>query len=63
MTDCLTFTIFFDKLWGYGKEQIFINYLEVKEWLDKLSKEKFRNDIFNNLLTSYKSTNHKTVYL
>lgn len=96
MTDCLTLTIFSDKLWVYGKtdtllsegimaeiflwsqvknkkatfipniyekEQILMNYLEVKEWLDKMTDEKFRNDIFNNLLTPYKSTEHKTVYL
>ena len=96
MTDCLTLTIFSDKLWVYGKtdtllsegimaeiflwsqvknkkatfipniygeEQILMNYLEVKEWLDKMTDEKFRNDIFNNLLTPYKSADYKTVYL
>lgn len=96
MTDCLTLTIFSDKLWVYGKtdtllsegimaeiflwsqvknkkvtfipniygeEQILMNYLEVKKWLDKMTDEKFRNDIFNNLLTPYKSADYKTVYL
>lgn len=96
MTDCLTLTIFSDKLWVYGRtdtllsegimaeiflwsqiknkkatfiteiygaEQVLMNYLEVKEWLDKMTDEKFRHDIFNNLLTPYKSTLHKTVYI
>ena len=96
MTDCLTLTIFSDKLWVYGKtdtllsegimaeiflwsqiknkkatfipniygqELIEMNYLEVKEWLNKMTDENFRNDIFNNLLTSYKAKIHHTVYI
>ena len=96
MTDCLTLTIFSDRLWVYGKTdtllsegimaEIFLwsqiknkkvtfipniygqkliemNYLEVKEWLNKMTDEKFRNDIFNSLLTPYKMKTHQTVYI
>ena len=96
MTDCLTLTIFSDRLWVYGKTdtllsegimaEIFLwsqiknkkatfipniygqemaemNYLEVKEWLNKMTDEKFRNDIFNNLLIPYKMKTHQTVYI
>ena len=96
MTDCLTLTIFSDRLWVYGKTdtllsegimaEIFLwsqiknkkvtfipniygqkliemNYLEVKEWLNKMTDEKFRNDIFNSLLTPYKIKTHQTVYI
>ena len=47
----------------YGNEYTTLNYLEVSEWLEKMTKEEFRNDIFNNLLNGYKSISHKTVYL
>lgn len=96
MTDCLTLTIFSDRLWVYGKtdtllsegimaeiflwsqtknkkatfipniygqEQVEMNYLDVKEWLDRMTDEKFRNDIFNSLLTPYKAQTHSTVYI
>lgn len=96
MTDCLTLTIFSDKLWIYGKtdtllsegimaeiflwsqiknkkatfvpdiygkELIEMNYLELKEWLNRMTDENFRNDIFNNLLNSYKEHTHHTVYI
>lgn len=96
MTDCLTLTIFSDRLWVYGKtdtllsegimaeiflwsqiknkkatfvpdiygqELIEMNYLELKEWLNRMTDENFRNDIFNNLLNSYKSHTHHTVYI
>ena len=96
MTDCLTLTIFSDRLWVYGKtdtllsegimaeiflwsqiknkkatfvpdiygqELIEMNYLELKEWLNRMTDENFRNDIFNNLLNSYKTHTHYTVYI
>lgn len=96
MTDCLTLTIFSDKLWVYGKtdallsegimaeiflwsqiknkkatfisniygqELVEMNYLEVKKWLNEMTDERFRNDIFNNLLNPYKTKTHNTVYL
>lgn len=96
MTDCLTLTIFSDKLWVYGrtdsllsegimaeiflwsqiknkkatfipniygKEILEMNYLEVSEWLNKMTDEYFRNDIFKNLLIPYKAQEHKTVYI
>lgn len=96
MTDCLTLTIFSDKLWVYGKtdtllsegimaeiflwsqiknkkatfvpdiygqELIEMNYLELKEWLNRMTDENFRNDIFNNLLNTYKAQTHHTVYI
>lgn len=47
----------------YGNVKIEMNYLEVKEWLIKMTDEKFRNDIFNNLLTAYKTQSHRTVYI
>lgn len=96
MTDCLTLTIFSDRLWVYGKidtllsegimaeiflwsqikikkatfipniyeaQMVEMNYLEVKEWLNKMTDEKFRSDIFNSLLTPYKMETHQTVYI
>ncbi len=96
MTDCLTLTLLFDKLWIYGKndillsegimaeaflwsqiknkkvtfvpniynnEKIVMNYLEVKDWLLRMTDESFRNDLFYNLLTPYKNLQHKTVYI
>ena len=96
MNDCLTLTIFSDRLWVYGKtdtllsegimaeiflwsqtknkkatfipniygqEKIEMNYLDVKEWLDRMTDENFRNDIFNSLLTPYKAQTHSTVYI
>lgn len=96
MTDCLTLTIFSDRLWVYGKtdtllsegimaeiflwsqiknkkatfipniygqESVEMNYLEVKEWLNKMTDENFRNDLFANLLTPYKEKTHSTVYI
>lgn len=96
MTDCLTLTIFSDKLWVYGRtdtllsegimaeiflwsqiknkralfipniygnEKVEMNYLEVKEWLQQMTDEKFRNDIFTNLLNPYKAKKHETVYI
>jgi hypothetical protein len=47
----------------YGQEQIEMNYLEVKEWLEKMTDEKFRNDIFDSLLIPYKAQSHSTVYI
>lgn len=96
MTDCLTLTVFSDKLLVYGrpdsilsegvmaevflwsqiknKKAIFVpnvysdeiiemGYLELKEWLSKISDLDFRNEIYNNLLSLYRSQTHKTVYL
>ena len=96
MTDCLTLTLFSDKLWIYGKndillsegimaeaflwsqiknkkatfvpdiysnEEIVMSYLEVKDWLLRMTDESFRNDLFYNLLTPYKNSQHKTVYI
>ena len=47
----------------YGQELIEMNYLELKEWLNRMTDENFRNDIFNNLLNSYKAHTHHTVYI
>lgn len=40
-----------------------MSYLEVEEWLNKMTDENFRNDIFNCMLTPYKSKIHQTVYI
>lgn len=47
----------------YEQKLIEMNYLEVKEWLNKMTDEKFRNDIFNSLLTLYKMKTHQTFYI
>ena len=47
----------------YGSQMVEMNYLEVKEWLNKMTDEKFRSDIFNSLLTPYKMETHQTVYI
>ena len=47
----------------YGSQQVEMNYLELDEWLSRMTDEDFRNDIFNNLLTPYKSSTHQTVYI
>ena len=96
MSDCLTLTLFSDKLWIYGKtdsilsegimaeiflwnqmkgkkatfipdvyqnEQVTMNCCELKKWLNQMTDENFRDNIFENLLTPYKANSHKTVYL
>ena len=47
----------------YGLQMVEMNYLEVKEWLNNMTDEKVRSDIFNSLLTPYKMETHKTVYI
>lgn len=47
----------------YGQELIEMNYLKLKEWLNRMTDENFRNDIFNNLLNPYKTHTHHTVYI
>lgn len=47
----------------YGNELVEMNYLELKQWLNEMTDEKFRNDIFNNLLDTYKKHIHHTVYI
>lgn len=47
----------------YNNEKIVMNYLEVKDWLLRMTDESFRNDLFYNLLTPYKNLQHKTVYI